>query len=213
MPLSLPPRLARALGRATPEQLADYWRDPGADNRPEGYLGPGTEQRSRLLLELIEAHLTVGEASVLEVGCNAGRNLAALFDAGCRDLTAIEVNADALALLAERFPELASTATIHNDLIETVAPTLADGGFDVVFSMAVLEHLHPDSEWVFAELARKSRRLVITIEDEGNRNWRAFPRNYRAVFEQLGFEQMEERDCGPADGFYAGIVARVFRRP
>ena len=116
-------------------------------------------------------------------------------------------------MLAERFPELAGTATIHNDLIETDrADPARTRGFDVVFSMAVLEHLHPDSEWVFAELARKSRRLVITIEDEGNRNWRAFPRNYRAVFEQLGFEQMEERDCGPAEGFYAGIVARVFRR-
>ena len=39
---------------------------------------------------------------------------------------------------------------------------------DLVFTMAVLEHIHLDSEWVFSEMARIAKKYLITIEDEKN---------------------------------------------
>jgi 2-polyprenyl-3-methyl-5-hydroxy-6-metoxy-1,4-benzoquinol methylase len=49
---------------------------------------------------------------------------------------------------------------------------------DIVFSMAVLEHIHEDSSVVFEEMRRIARKLVVTIEDEHERGWRHFPRDY-----------------------------------
>ena len=73
------PRARPVHSRAACRLLA---QTPARTTGPRDTSDRARRQRSRLLLELIEAHLPVGEASVLEVGCNAGRNLAALFDAG-----------------------------------------------------------------------------------------------------------------------------------
>ena len=48
---------------------------------------------------------------------------------------------------------------------------------DLVFTMAVLEHIHSDSEWVFSEMARKAKRFLITIEGGGKEHvWTLFPK-------------------------------------
>jgi hypothetical protein len=79
--------------------------------------------------------------------------------------------------------------------------------------MAVLEHLHPDSEWVFAEMVRVCQRLLITIEDEGGRSSHHTPRNYRTVFEGLGLEQIAEIDPRGLGDLPREFRARVFVRP
>jgi SAM-dependent methyltransferase len=141
---------------------------------------------------------------VLELGCNAGRNLKALNDAGWTDLTAIELSDAALATLRDAFPALAGDATLlHGTLAE-----LSDGAFDVVFSMAVLEHVHYDSDWVLEHVVRVCRGRLVAIENERDISERTFPRDYRKVFEALGATQIEELARPP--GLGEGFVARVF---
>jgi SAM-dependent methyltransferase len=192
----------------TREELQDYWRSPDAENPPESYL-EGRE-RSEFLLSFVEA-VAEPDSSLLEIGCNVGRNLAFLHEHGYRGLNAIEINAGALEVLRLEHPAMAADATFHNEPVEEAIKRFADDEFDVVFTMAVLEHLHQDSDWVFAEMARIARHAVITIEDEKSVHWRAVPRNYRTIFEGLGMSQSDERWCTDVPGLGSSFCARVFQ--
>jgi SAM-dependent methyltransferase len=201
----------------TREHLADYWRDPwDAGNRPRDYAAskPALQARSAFLLSLIERH-AAGAETILEVGCNAGRNLARLYEAGHRDLHGVEINPRAIEHLRQEFPDLAAAANLHVGAAEDVLPGLPDRGFDVVYTMAVLVHLHPDGESVFDEIARLVDDTLITIEDERNDySWRHFNRDYRELFEgRLGLTQIDEIPCEPAlQGLSRSYTARVFKR-
>ena len=189
-----------------------YWRAPAdAANRAAEYLAPRAEPRSRLLVEVLRSYVE-RDARVLEVGCNAGRNLKHLWDAGFRNLEGVEISPEAVDLLRRTYPELAATR-IRVSSIEDAAPSFADNHWDVVFTMAVLEHVHTDSDWVFQHLARASRRFVVTVEDERGASVRHFPRNYRTVFEPLGLEEVESRHDLESWGLSPSFVLRVFSKP
>jgi SAM-dependent methyltransferase len=195
------------------DDLHSYWRrppDPG--NTPTDYL-EGTA-RSRWLVELVQKHLgpSFAEAKILEIGCNIGRNLNQFHAAGFRALAAIEINADAIALLRRHFVELGKTADIKNAPVEEAIKTYADDQFDVIYTMAVLEHIHRDSEWVFGEMVRVARRFIITVEDEKGFSERHFPRRYDKIFTTLGMTEIETHERIGIEGLGAGFVARVFTK-
>ena len=95
---------------------------------------------------------------------------------------------------------------------ETLIPTLCDKAYDLTLTMAVLEHIHTESEWLFEHVARISGTWLLTIEDEEGRSWRHFPRNYQPIFEGFGFRQVKhERLNGEQHGLKK-FQARLFRR-
>lgn len=193
----------------TRAHLHRYWSDPwDGINRPEEYLS-GTP-RSEFLVSLVR-QFGPAHARVLELGCNVGRNLHHLQQSGYSDLTGVEINRGALDLLARHYPDVAATARLIHAPIEAAVTQFADDEFDAVFTMAVLEHLHPRSKDVFTHMARIAP-LVITIEDERGKSWRHFPRNYRRVFERLGLRQQAEQSCAQVPGLGPKFVARVFAR-
>jgi len=193
------------------EAIRAYWRHPDPDNAPERYLGGASAaRRSAWLVQRVAAFLP-REASILELGCNVGRNLAGLHAAGYRHLHGVEINEGALALLRSHHPELAAGARLHAGAAEDVLLGLGDEAYDLVFSVAVLEHVHPDSEWLFPHLARITRHRLLTVEDEHGRSPRHFPRDYRRVFEPLGLEQLEHERLGPVRaGVPRSFHARLF---
>ncbi|MFR9721692.1 class I SAM-dependent methyltransferase, partial [Aeromonas diversa] len=73
---------------------------------------------------------------------------------GYRNLSGIEINAEALTVMEESYPALASCGTFYTDSIENVIPAFENDQFDMVFSVETLQHLHPKSDWVFEELSR-----------------------------------------------------------
>ncbi len=194
------------------KELHDFWKDPEAGNSPDDYLSPDTALRSQFLVDLAARHCDPAMA-VLEVGCNAGRNLDFLYRAGFCDLHAIEINAQALELLRNTFPEWAGEAQLHNRAIEDVLPAMDSDRFGLVFTMAVLEHIHSDSAEVFAEIARVTKDYLITIEDERRVSSRHFPRQYQQIFEPLGLQQIEATVCNDREHGLSDVhVARVFRK-
>ena len=199
----------------TLEETQSYWANPSDDNNhPQRYIGEkkSQQQRSAFLVELIQNHVDQ-DAKLFELGCNVGRNLNYLYKAGFRGLSAIEINEKAMALLRENFPEMADDSDLYVGPAEEQIKHLGDGSFDLVFTMAVLEHIHTDSEWMFGNLCRISRRWLITIEDEENTSWRHFPRNYRQVFEELGMTQVTELQLQlELHGLSSGFQARVFEK-
>lgn len=188
-------------------ELNQYWKNPDGENQPRYYMIP--VERSRFLHETIKRYANT-DAKILEPGCNVGRNLNYLYEAGFAKLTGIEINPNVVELLNQSYPKMARTAKIYNAPIEDVISKFKRNEFDIVYTMAVLEHIHTDSNWIFSEMQRITKSYLITIEDEAGVSERHFPRNYKQVFEPLGFAQIEEQDCQKVMG--SGFELRVFKK-
>ncbi|QIO23426.1 bifunctional 2-polyprenyl-6-hydroxyphenol methylase/3-demethylubiquinol 3-O-methyltransferase UbiG [Haloarcula sp. JP-L23] len=174
------------------------WAERSGEYSPTYYAHYGPDETSELVQSILETE--VGrEASVLEVGCGVGRHLAALADAGFSDLTGVDVNPAALDVLAETYPELAETGSFHAEAIEEYATDVADDAFDAVYSVETLQHIHPDVEWVFDDIARIAGELVVTVENEsgeyGEVNYvdddiPLYYRDWHRVFTDRGFVEV-----------------------
>jgi len=196
-------------GSTSLDRCHRYWTNPiDAGNKPIEYLNIGMAN-SVFMLGFVKKHVG-DDARILEIGCNAGRNLFVLHEAGFKNLTGIEINPEAVLLMREKFPDMVKEITIHNDTVENTIGGIPDNSFDIVFTMAVLEHIHEDSSWIFGEIARVTSNLVLTIEDEVAVSWRTFARNYKSVFEKVGLKQIDFNDCVTLPEWYGSYKLRVF---
>jgi len=180
----------------------EYWANPDGQNKA-GFYEADTAGKKALLLDLMHKYVDKKD-SILEIGCNVGRNLNVLYEDGYKTLSGLEISPTAVEAGKSMFPKL--KATMHVGALEDLITTLLK--YDVIFSLAVLEHIHTDSDWVFPEIQKRAKKFIITIEDEKNKTWKHFPRNYKNVFNAL--EQVEETapiSGGELDGF----VVRVFK--
>lgn len=170
-----------------------YWRNPPDKNKPEGYLAL-TNKYPGYLVQLVQKYIDPS-ASILEIGCNVGRNLNALFQSGYRKLAGIEINANAITLMKKANPEMAMQTKIWIAPVESVIRDFEDNSFDLIFTHAVLQHIHPDSEFVFAEIARVAKKFLILGEGEDSfQSGRYFGRFYRPIFKQLGMIQIYQEN-------------------
>ena len=196
------------------ESIRTYWSDPGPENDPALYLGELDDgaKRSRLLVRSVSACVPPS-SKIFELGCNVGRNLAFLHRAGYCRLHGLEVNEHAIDLFHTHFPNAAAVSTVYRGAAEDLISGLPDRAFDLSFTMAVLEHIHSENEWIFEHLARITKTWLLTIEDEVTWSWRHFPRDYRAIFEALGFyETNQVRLNHRKHGLASNFRARVFKR-
>ena len=185
------------------EDLWAYWRKPPAPNKPSSYLSDERNGRSQFLVDWVDRLHLPKDAPLLELGCNAGRNLSHLWRQGYRDLSAIEINPQAVDLLHATFLEmevkiLVGTIEEHIDQLPR---------YSLIFTVAVLVHLHPSSAWIFQKMAERTKYL-ITIEDEATNHGRHIARNYRRIFEGLGMKQVLYQRSVP--GMNQAYVARMF---
>ena len=213
-PPNSPASTARKSARRVPvllpkDDLHEFWRHPDAANRPERYLEHAG--RSEFLLGFVSPYVA-RDSTILEVGCNVGRNLARLFDAGFRRLVGIEINGEALSVLTLSYPDMAAAATLIHAPVEDAIRELPDASMDLVFTMAVLEHIHTDSEWIFDQIVRVAGSTVVTVEDEHGISRHHVPRNYRRVFEGRGLEQVAHQSLDAKAGFGTPFEARAFRK-
>lgn len=197
------------------------WADRSGEYSPEYYAYYGADETSESVRDILQTYAG-GDASVLELGCSSGRHLAHLLEHGFDDLAGVELNADAFDVMAEHYPDLHREGTFYPDAIEDAVAQMDDDAFDAVFSVETLQHIHPDAEWVFAEVARITRDLLVTVETEeevGDDGWdraegdprdsegsddpdvnfvrEAVPlyyRDWQSVFSPLGFEQVDRRE-------------------
>lgn len=218
--------LNRALverGRTAPwmwsaERCRQYWatREGSFDgNAPSGYAAKSTEIVD-FMHDLWTPHVAQAD-KVLEIGCNAGANLARLRQLGYLNLSGVEIDTDSIADLRRTFPELAKTV-IHRGSIEDVLPHVEADGVDVVFAMAVLQHIHPSSNRVFAEMVRVAARHICVIELERVSTYNHFGRDYSRVFEALGCRQLRAAEISRPSSpevaeVYHGYTARLFSVP
>lgn len=191
------------------QDLHAYWREPwkwDENNLAEDYVGG--YPRTRFLISLLKD--IPKSANILEIGCNCGRNLNGLWNEGYENLTGVEISPHAVEVMRTAHPEMKASVIVQP--IEDAIVKMKDNEFDVVFTMAVLQHLPSESEWVMKEIARIAKTL-ITIEDEVNTTRRHRARNYKDVFEGLGMRQVQEMNCEHVDDLFdPSFNARIFTK-
>ena len=192
----------------------NYWLRPDRKNLPIEYLKG--EEKSDYLGDVIPGTFS-NVASILEIGCNVGRNLFHLNALGFH-VEGIEINPAAVALGETLFEGI----TYHEGDACVVLPKL--GQFDLIFTMAALQHIPPTGDHLFAYMAEHTSK-ILTIEDERHTSGRHYARNYKDVFERLGFEQIfSHRPNAPfyhrwlnaerkVKGFGRNFVSRAFEKP
>ena len=172
------------MSNRTRDDIHDYWRNPDPEHEPLTYIGKDTARRSQFLVDIVKRRVPL-DAHILEIGCNIGRNLHYLERAGYENIFGIEISPRAVKAMYDTFTE-AENWTVMIGSAERILPKISNQSFDMVFTMATLEHIHPESEWLFRYIRNVTRRYILTIEDEVTKTEltsRHFPRDYRKVFE------------------------------
>ena len=203
-----------------PAQCASYWaaqESPDQANNPATYSGKSLEV-AQWLNQFWSPEVDT-EDSLFEVGTNAGPNLELLRQEGYEQLAGAEINPSAIAEMKRAFPQLTELADVHLGDAAEVLGGMPASAYDVVFSMAVLVHVHPANNQVMAEMVRVARRYVCVVEAEDVTCGYLFARNYARVFERLGCTEVRtapilaESFSSAADHGYVGYRARLFAVP
>lgn len=140
-----------------------------------------------LLFQDVLPHLSK-ESEILEVGCNCGRSLNYLYERGFTKLHGIEIGQAAVDHMKTIFPQVYSTARIEVGSAPDVLLRHPSKAYDLVFCHSVLVNIPAEFNSVFYDMARVSRRFIVTIENEGS--WKSYPRDFKKLFEAQGFKQI-----------------------
>lgn len=134
------------------EAAKDWYRD---SNRQERFFTGPPPEYVRFVAEVI---VSMQPASVLEFGCNAGRNLGLLrTHLPSARLVGVDVNEAAITDGKEKFD---FALYVADELWIASQPT---DGFDVVFTISVLDHI-PNIRQIGGEIARVCRRYIVLLE-------------------------------------------------
>ena len=147
------------------DNVRNTWRNRAYEYSPAYYAYHGSNETSTLVCDILSTYID-RDAAVLELGCSSGRHLAYLAEHGFENLSGVDINAEAFDVMREHYPTLATDGTFHCGPIEEVIEDFDDGQFDAVYSVETLQHLHPDAEWVFEEVARITDNVLVTVENE-----------------------------------------------
>jgi 2-polyprenyl-3-methyl-5-hydroxy-6-metoxy-1,4-benzoquinol methylase len=204
--------------KLTRTQIWDYWKNPDQQNNPIGYLtGAGVDKRSEYLVNKIKS-IFKGKRTkykrILELGCNSGRNLKALYDQGFTRLGGIDISEKALEVMKDVNNDIYMNCDIYAGEIEEILANLQDDEYDMIFTMATLMCIHPASDFIFDIIKKKSLKYILTIEFEKDvESNRIFGRDYKAVFEDENWKEIETEIVGDqADPIIKNFTYRLFKR-
>ena len=188
--------------------LAEKWRQAQRDDviGYRHYLE--TDDADRILLDQIR--LRAGpEDSLLDLGCNVGRDLNSLWQSGYRHLTGVEIGIEPVQAMRQAFPEVAKGARILNRSMAEAVSRFQDDEFALVYAHGSLVSLSAADQRVFDHMCRITRRWIITMENE----WSLllFPRDFGRVFTGRGMKQVHAQIVAKP-GAEQGPVLRVFRK-
>jgi len=184
------------------------------DNTPYAYADENEERREMInyMLDKFSKYAPSHESLVLELGTSVGLLFSHLYEKGYHNLTGVEINPKSIELMSKKFPEMYKNSQILNGSFEEIVPNLPDNKFDLVYSTAVLMHLHPNSNFIFEHISRISRKYIMVLELEDNIMDRIFPRKYKKIFENLGYKQVFFEKNENKTPMYRNYHFRVFQK-
>lgn len=195
------------------QKVHAYWRDPDSDPqvrqdyrdicKPDYYIG--LKPVSDMWVGIFEQYIPK-ESTILELGCSVGRNLYYLEQAGWSNLTGVEINPRAQKLSAANFGAQTAGHILNSTIEDYLSKPRA---FDVVFTSGVLMHICRESDWIFPKMAETAQKWLMVSEVEDTAGPYKFARQYKPLFERLGFTQVHEQVAMPQSPL---TILRVFRR-
>lgn len=189
---------------------AQIWMRDYGDPSPYRVVTPD----SRMLIDHVAERATSRTSALLDIGCNCGRHLAALADMGFVNLSGVDINPTALAVMSEWFPQLKGKVNIRNELMQTYLLSQPNRAFDTVFTRgATVELVHPSFPLV-RELCRVAAAHVILMIQE---NAHSYPRLWSLEFLRHGFALEKlvrpvQREQGVAYDNNAAHTLLIYRR-
>ena len=196
------------------ETSREYWRNPRSYATPaelhisepkyftQDYLGALSDW---IIENLCNAGLEKRHR-ILEVGSNCGRNLQRLFDNGFTNVFGVEISPEAVDDAWMVHPQIADRIMCAS--AQSYLAMQRSGSFDAIFTQSILMHIPPGEDYLFEQMARVARYLILTNEVENAAGILArhkFARNYREVFEdRCGWKQVFK-------GAHSTCTTRVFR--
>lgn len=171
--------------------IAEKWRNA----KKESVIGYKyyleLDELARLLLNEIVSR-TKPSDQILDLGCNVGRELNDLWGRGYRHLTGVEIGVEPVNAMREVFPDMAMGSRIFNRSMTEAVREFEDNEFQLVFAHGSLVSLSAREQFVFDEMARISKKYIVTVENE----WSLllFPRDFGIVFTSRGFRQIHEAE-------------------
>jgi len=143
--------------------------------------------------------------SIFEIGCNAGSNLVALSSEEFRNLAGIDINPKAIAKTEERVYNFTGFVGALDEEFHFLKDS---GGFDVVFSMAVLMHIHPEDRHIFKKLHEITKKYLICAE------WTKGSNGYIMPIDPKDFEGFDLIRNEPIEGLpdLVGYSLYVFKK-
>ncbi len=157
--------------------------------------------------------------SILEVGCNAGHNLKAIYESQKNiELAGCDINKTAIKQARALLP--------HADIDECPANKLVsfykDWGFDVVMTAGVLIHIPPEEvRKVMLAIVATAYEYVVAIEYDAiqeqeikyrGHEGRLWKRPYGSMYAEFGLKTIYTAELGPEQGFGEGCTAWVMRK-
>lgn len=163
---------------------AAYWaaQPLGANHGPDKYVE--LQPSSRVLIEEVATRALGFQAPVLDLGCNVGRHLNALYQRGFRNIYGIDVQHAALEYMGKVFPEMQKIAHVQQGIFQQYLPIVEDRFFDIVFTHGATIELVPPTFPICQQMARVTKNFVILMISETGHS---YPRLWETEFNRVGF--------------------------
>ncbi len=139
---------------------------------------------SEVLINEVALWASGTESLLLDLGCNVGRHLQALWLRGFRRLHGVDIQHAAIDLMKEKFPEMGAAAVICRGTFQDYLPTITDQYFDVTFTHGATIELVPPTYPICQEMARVTRTAVVLVINESGHY---YPRCWETEFLRAGF--------------------------
>lgn len=168
-----------------------------------------------LLLNEIKAYASPSHR-ILDVCCNVGRHLNALYEAGYTNLSGFDIMKPAVDQIPSLFPSIVSCDIRLGNIVD-ILPSYQSDSFDWAFThSATIENVHPSFP-VHKHLFNKVTHGCIFLL---NVNGHLYPRNYRRLFEQAGFLTISDKLILSSKGYHYNLyvwvkpqVAKLYTSP
>ena len=206
-------RIARFLamrGIASPliNSMKGYWeiQDRDTTHTPVTYTKAesSTFAMFKELLEVLDK-----QAFLIEIGCNAGRNLNYLLEQGYKNLAGIEINPFAVHdVMKEYFPELYRIGIFYTGSANTEIKKIEDGKYDVVFAHSVLIHIEPSERSLFYDMVRISSKYIVIFSQENVDT--QYPYDFKKLFEGLGCKEIVSKLFYPKSKIQQNLPTELY---
>lgn len=173
------------------------------------YANKNCINRGENIIKAIEYMGLSKQISIMELGCNVGRNLELLRDNGYYNLYGIDINNHAFDVMKKTYPDLYKILNKSIGRIGNVINDIVDE-YDVIFTMAVLIHIDDSERGIIFDWLQNHCKYFVSVEPidvETRESMRLFNKiDTRKQLEMRNFETLYDGEAYFKFGSYSNLL-------